>query len=486
DLTIHRNCSGFLCIPVLQGYSIFVNEQYVSTFISKNLPNYSIVILVSVEKLTETMITVIKDRLQRFEYRRTYHCNRCSKSLESVFKDVKFFTGLIVVLFIVLLVKPLLVFFTYIIPGFAFFRFPQRLSIITVFCFAILTGYGLDFLRRFQWYRQNSYIAIIILSVVIFDLFRYGWTQHSTVDYEKWNTQPKTVNFLKSKQTALDDYRIWSFRTDYTWAVTNILSKGTKGDTNLFLTHREILQPNTNLCWKIPSANLYGGFGLKRYNQLVKLINRKCSLTPQFPGSEVIIPEEVIKILGLLNVKHILALWNLKSNFLSAELELPFIKNFDKIEVYRNPLFLPRAFIVSKARVLSDENSILSAMFEKQFNPQQEIILEKRITHGSERTDSSTAKVLKYSDREIIIDANLTDNGFLVLTDTYYPGWKAFVDGIKTEILCANYIMRAVAIGKGNHRIKFYYSPVLFKIGFILSIFTGLIIVFCFLIYRKV
>ncbi|MEW6556896.1 MAG: hypothetical protein AB1349_06010, partial [Elusimicrobiota bacterium] len=41
DLTIHRNCSGFLCIPVLQGYSIFVNEQYVSTFISKNLPNYS-------------------------------------------------------------------------------------------------------------------------------------------------------------------------------------------------------------------------------------------------------------------------------------------------------------------------------------------------------------------------------------------------------------------------------------------------------------
>ncbi|MEW6555810.1 MAG: tetratricopeptide repeat protein, partial [Elusimicrobiota bacterium] len=40
DLTIHRNCSGFLCIPVLQGYSIFVNEQYVSTFISKNLPNY--------------------------------------------------------------------------------------------------------------------------------------------------------------------------------------------------------------------------------------------------------------------------------------------------------------------------------------------------------------------------------------------------------------------------------------------------------------
>ncbi|MEW6558323.1 MAG: hypothetical protein AB1349_13415, partial [Elusimicrobiota bacterium] len=43
DLTIHRNCSGFLCIPVLQGYSIFVNEQYVSTFISKNLPNYSTV-----------------------------------------------------------------------------------------------------------------------------------------------------------------------------------------------------------------------------------------------------------------------------------------------------------------------------------------------------------------------------------------------------------------------------------------------------------
>ncbi|MEW6557232.1 MAG: hypothetical protein AB1349_07750, partial [Elusimicrobiota bacterium] len=60
DLTIHRNCSGFLCIPVLQGYSIFVNEQYVSTFISKNLPNYRIIIYTRIAVRKKSMIMPLR------------------------------------------------------------------------------------------------------------------------------------------------------------------------------------------------------------------------------------------------------------------------------------------------------------------------------------------------------------------------------------------------------------------------------------------
>ena len=58
----------------------------------------------------------------------------------------------------------------------------------------------------------------------------------------------------------------------------------------------------------------------------------------------------------------------------------------------------------------------------------------------------------------------------LVLSDTYYPGWKVFVDGRKERILRANYNFRAVPLSKGIHQVEFRYDPVSFKLGAGLSI----------------
>jgi uncharacterized membrane protein YfhO len=55
----------------------------------------------------------------------------------------------------------------------------------------------------------------------------------------------------------------------------------------------------------------------------------------------------------------------------------------------------------------------------------------------------------------------------LFLSDTYYPGWKAYVDGKETKIYRADYTFRAIYVLGGSHKVEFIYSPLSFKMGVI-------------------
>lgn len=63
-------------------------------------------------------------------------------------------------------------------------------------------------------------------------------------------------------------------------------------------------------------------------------------------------------------------------------------------------------------------------------------------------------------------EVNATVPGFLVVLDSYYPGWKAYVDGRESGILRANYAFRAVEVPAGIHTVALSYSPRSFQVGF--------------------
>ena len=68
--------------------------------------------------------------------------------------------------------------------------------------------------------------------------------------------------------------------------------------------------------------------------------------------------------------------------------------------------------------------------------------------------------------------------GFLVLSDTYHPDWKAYVDGKKEEIFITDHLIRSVFLKKGVHTVKFKFQPVSFYIGSIISLLSALIFLF--------
>jgi len=61
----------------------------------------------------------------------------------------------------------------------------------------------------------------------------------------------------------------------------------------------------------------------------------------------------------------------------------------------------------------------------------------------------------------------------LFLSDAYYPGWQATVDGKAEHIIRANDLFRAVAIPAGNHQVEFAYQPASFRWGMIISLLSA-------------
>jgi uncharacterized membrane protein YfhO len=78
----------------------------------------------------------------------------------------------------------------------------------------------------------------------------------------------------------------------------------------------------------------------------------------------------------------------------------------------------------------------------------------------------------EYSPNQVKIEVALDQDGYLVLSDTYYPGWRAYVDGEEKEILRANYAFRAVPLESGRHTVLFKYDPLSFKVGLAISLAT--------------
>lgn len=79
-------------------------------------------------------------------------------------------------------------------------------------------------------------------------------------------------------------------------------------------------------------------------------------------------------------------------------------------------------------------------------------------------------EIAGYMTDRVVIKVEAKDDGYLILSDMYYPGWRAFVGEEERKIIPANRVARAVEINKGDKNISFVYEPRAFKIGLFASI----------------
>lgn len=143
--------------------------------------------------------------------------------------------------------------------------------------------------------------------------------------------------------------------------------------------------------------------------------------------------------------------------------------------------YLPRAYPVHQVVVEKNKYMALNTLDHPQFSPREMVVLEEEppFPPSSSLIPSSASKVniSKYSNDEITIQAEMAQDGFLVLSEKHYPGWKAYVDGKSEKIYKANYIMRAVYLPKGSHTVKFVFDPWPYKVGLWLSSITFLFLI---------
>ncbi|MCK4224911.1 MAG: YfhO family protein [candidate division Zixibacteria bacterium] len=185
--------------------------------------------------------------------------------------------------------------------------------------------------------------------------------------------------------------------------------------------------------------------------------------------------------LDLLNTKYFLS----RQPFEHPKFKQVFLG--DGVYVFQNLTYLSRARIVFKYEVERDKEKILQRIKDPSFDYTNFIILEEEPEVSLSSTDTSTAKGRAWIEKDEInsfeVKAELSQPGFLILSENYYPSWKAYVDGKETKIYRADYLFRAVYLDKGRHEVKFVFDSAPYKIGKMSTLLTCLVLLLIFGFY---
>jgi hypothetical protein len=128
-----------------------------------------------------------------------------------------------------------------------------------------------------------------------------------------------------------------------------------------------------------------------------------------------------------------------------------------------------RVRVVRTAQRFGTDAQVAARLREMTFDPNQEILLLDApdsvhptvggADDGTMAVLPGRASITRETTRELVIDAVATQDGFLLLADMYYPGWRAEVDGVATPIYRANMSLRGISLPKGQHTVRFTYHP---------------------------
>ena len=141
--------------------------------------------------------------------------------------------------------------------------------------------------------------------------------------------------------------------------------------------------------------------------------------------------------------------------------------------VWENRNVLPRAFVVHQAERLGDEQT-LARLRQDSFQPARTVILssDTPVVFAGPVGQSAAAdatSIDSYTPERVEIRVRADQPGYLVLTDTWYPGWVATVDGTAVPIYRADSIFRAISLTTGSHVVVFEYHPNSFYMGIVIS-----------------
>lgn len=276
----------------------------------------------------------------------------------------------------------------------------------------------------FKGYLKGIYFQSAAILILIIDLFSLGiYFNIGKIDPDKYYQSNSLTIFLK------DDYNNEFFR----------VASGRFG--YLYANSRTLM-------YKIPSTEG------KLENSLDRFQNLKIGLRK-------------------LNEKRYLDLYNVK-----YEIKDTVISGMRSLYPRIRDSYLPRAYIVHRVKSIP-ESKIISYMVSEDFTPSKEVILvenNKKDLKTSNIEDGDEVTITDYKPESIELKVNLVSDGYLVLSEHYYPSWKAYVDGEEVPILRANYLFRAITLKEGEHLVKFKFNSRMFKIGMILT-FIGVLII---------
>ncbi len=357
------------------------------------------------------------------------------------------------------------------LPGFSYFRFPTRFLAFVDMALAILAALGWTRLStRFQ-VRNSSvavFVGVALVSVTFGDLWFVQRRHIPIAPASKWLSAPSTVQYLQSQQPELG--RVFSIGAIETHEAAYKMAGGWQGELLTYDLQRSFIQPNTNVLFGLESVDGYMSL-VPEYVSAVwsDAIHDRGIIATTLgfgPDGDILVTPEFVRVASAFNVKHFI------SHMPITHPRLARIPVDGYAYLYENLDVMPRAYVVPKARWVSGDAEALEVMRSSSFRPDREVLLSQRgdlTPSGISNGVSGTAVIESYKLHRVIIQAKMGQSGYLVLADTFYPGWQAMVNGGAVEILRANVSQRAVYLDEGEHEIVFEFRSKTIRWGIAVS-----------------
>ncbi|MFA5139375.1 MAG: YfhO family protein [Elusimicrobiota bacterium] len=295
---------------------------------------------------------------------------------------------------------------------------PTRLLLVADLSFCVLAGLAFD---RFKLPR-----LLILLAAA--DLLHFAYGRNPAVPREQYYPETPALTRLRLESQG-----------------SRVL--GLKG----------ALPPNTGMMFGLQDVRGVDFMSLRSYEELINGSVGRHSF--YFYSAALELP----KALPLLDVSHIL-------------LE-------DRVVVRKPPA---RALAVFSHEVIFDPQARLDRLLAPDFDPAKAVVFEEDPGSASAAgtvplpavpgayeapgaAGSGEVRVVRYASDEVVVSADMSVPGWLVLFDSYYPGWKARVNGKRARVLRADHCFRAVALPAGTSTVRFAYRPASFLIGTLLA-----------------
>ncbi len=358
---------------------------------------------------------------------------------------------------------------------------PTRLLSITVFCLSILAALGFDHLLK-NIAKKESKKQILTILGAFFLTFLFLWiiifANHLTISQR--NLLLPTALFMLSSITLyiltvktkvhltrfaiyliifitiVDLLRFgWKFTpfsgSSWLYPDTKILDYlRTNSQNHRFLSiDRRIMPPNFSIMYKLQDVSGYDPLYLKRYGEFISAWERgKPDISPA-SFNRIITPTNISSpITNLLGIKYILSLDERKETFLKL------VQKEGETRVYENTLVFPRAFFVSKVIFSKDDQDEIEKIYENINSLATKVTTQETINIDYDPIGKNeSASIIKYGENQITLKTNSSKKRLLIITDIYYPTWKAYIDGSAEKIYKVDYTFRGIVVPPGKHTV---------------------------------
>ncbi len=375
--------------------------------------------------------------------------------------------------------------FFYYVPGFDKFRNPGRMSLFFTMSIALLSGFGFQNLFRLginETRKVVRVLAFLIAGGAIVLLIAYqGFLQPTENRAAFEQVHPLAVAETKAAAVLLAAacavlYLSYKRKLTATIGVMLLLALQF-ADMHMFgfdqnngtLSPEEYYSRTADLVSMLKSDGQKEYFRVNTRQGSAMLLDRNQGMIDRISLLEGYTP------LSLQRVYPPARNWSGVCDLLNAKYRIVVDQQQRSMELGMSSTYVPRAFMVYEAAILADNGKISSFMTSDTFDPRKAVVLEEDPNFTADTAGMSgkwSANITSYGLNSLSLTVTTPVNGYLVLSEVYYPGWNAYVDGAVRKIYRADWNLRAIPVEAGNHKVDVKFEPESYHRGAMISLAT--------------